>query len=311
MTLQAGPPPSMSVSQINTELGLAATTSKNLGDADMRTLSGIATGAIDMASFYGKTRRVVINYTVASNVADGNMRNAAIAAGWDQVTPIDLTVTNNANLYASSTGVYALLSGTFPALSIVKLVNNGGILGCGGAGGGGGQGAWLSANLGAAGAAAGPGFCAQQAVTVTNNAWIASGGGGGGGGGSGLQLYNPYWGDPAGGGGGGGRGNGAGGAGNSSVYGTSYAIAWVSSAAGGAGSLGAPGAGGAGIVSAFGTSGNGGAGGDVGGAGAAGTASACNWSNATGGAGGSNNNAIVNNGYITWVTVGARYGGIV
>jgi hypothetical protein len=317
MTLQAGPPPAISISQINTELGLAATTTHDLDAADMRVLAGIAAGApIGMASFYGKTRRVGVYYTLASNAADGNMRNAAIAAGWDQVIPIDLTVTINGGVYCygSSTGVYALLSGTFPANSLVKLINNGGILGAGGVGGAGAAGVWLGVANGNAGAAAGPGFCAQQAVTVTNNSWIAAGGGGGGSGGTSLTLFaNAYWSPPSGGGGGGRGGNNAGGgAGANGVYGPTYPIAWTTSGAGGDGNINGAGAGSAGVDGGYGiTAGNGGNGGDVGGAGGAGAIGGGNYGHGTGGAGGASNNAIVNNGYISWVTVGARYGGIV
>lgn len=315
MTLQASGT-SISMSQINTELGLATTTSHSLDAADMRLLAGVASGAISISDFYSKIYRVIISYTITSNTADVVMRTLANTTVWNQTTPCNFTLTNNTNIYcyASSTGVYAMSTGaTWPTNSILTLINGGGILGAGGTGAVGTTGVWLSVVAGAAGAAAGPGFNAQYNVSVTNNSWIASGGGGGGGGGSSLTVFSSSWWSPAGGGGGGGRGGNlaAGGAAANGVYGPSYPIVWSTSGAGGAGALGAGGAGGAGVNAGYGiVSGGGGAGGDVGGVGGAGVTGSGNYGGGAGGAGGSNNNAIVGNANITWVVNGTKYGGI-
>ena len=265
MTLQASG--AISLSQINTELNVSAGATHSLNDADMRLLAGVASGAISLSNFYSKIYRVIISYNITSVTADVVMRTYANTTGWNQTTPCDFTLTVSTYVYASSTGVYAMLTGpTWPANSIIKLVNNGWILGGGGAGAVGTTGVWLSVAAGAAGAAGGPGFGAQYNVSVTNNSWIAAGGGGGGGGGSSLTVFSSSWWSPAGGGGGGGRGGNlaAGGAAANGVYGPSYPIAWSTSGAGGAGALGAGGAGGAGVNAGYGiVSGGGGAGGDV------------------------------------------------
>ena len=63
---------------------------------------------------------------------------AAIAAGWNQLSALIATITNNSYLYASSTGVYGFDTGvTFPVGSRLTLINNGTICGAGGAGCGG------------------------------------------------------------------------------------------------------------------------------------------------------------------------------
>lgn len=45
----------ISLSQVNTELGLAANTAINLNQANVRSLAGVASGAISMSNLYGKS----------------------------------------------------------------------------------------------------------------------------------------------------------------------------------------------------------------------------------------------------------------
>lgn len=145
--------------------------------------SGVPTsGKICLSDFYGASAGVNLSLTIASNTTNYNMRTAFVNAGWDGTTPLTGTVTINSGVtvYSTSTGVYALQTGTsYPAGSTIALVNNGTILGKGGNGGRGGN----YAAGGSSGTAAGPAFYAGAGVTVTNNGRIAGGGGGGGGGG--------------------------------------------------------------------------------------------------------------------------------
>ena len=53
MTLQTTGP--ISFSNINTELGVASTTTRSLNDTTSRTLAGVASGTISMSNFYGKS----------------------------------------------------------------------------------------------------------------------------------------------------------------------------------------------------------------------------------------------------------------
>lgn len=254
------------------------------------------------------------NLVIAANTYDYNIRTAAIAAGWNQVTPLKATVVVNSGVYvgASSTGTYAISTGTsYPVGSVLTLINNGYILGAGGYGG-------SNSNYNTYPGSGGNGGTALNASTpinITNNG-VIGGGGGGGGGASGVQgsveRSGGYWmGDqwisagymtvqPNGGSGGGGQGyqggsggwNGAGGDG-------------PQGAAGGNGTVSSFGAGGAGGDAGGGYyGGTGGNGGTLGSAGYGGTGG---WTGpySSGGAGGYCTSGNAN---ITWSVTGTRYG---
>jgi hypothetical protein len=273
----------ISLSNVNVELGRSATATISMNETAVRTLGGVASGVISMSNFHGKSNTPTFNLTIASNTANYNLRNSLIAAGWNGSTAVNGTVTINGGVYvySNSTGSYAFDTGaSYPGGSVLSLVNNGSIVGKGG------QGAAPSGGVsgGYAGAAGGPGLIAQTAFRITNNSWIAGGGGGGGGFGSGRALWAV--------GGGGGAGLGAGGT----------PSGWTSIYPGSAGSLTGGGAGG----SYLGTYGNGGGG--LGSAG--GPATQSNGVPYAGSAGGAAGAAIVGNGNITWLAVGAIYGAI-
>lgn len=233
----------------------------------------------------------VFTPTYASTVIDYNLRTAAISAGWNQTDVLRATITINSGVIfgASSTGSYAFDTGSsFPAGSSIALINNGLIIGCGGAGGGTQTTSSLPSN-GYNGAAGGPALRAQVPISITNNNIIGGGGGGGGGGGSGyIEPSNLYTG---GGGGGGGQGYYSGSGGTSGRS---------SNSNGGNGAYGAPGAGGDG--GGYGA-GGGGYGGSLGAAGGAGVNS-----QSLGGSGGAGGYCTTGIGNITWIATGYRYG---
>jgi hypothetical protein len=173
----------ISFSDINVELGRTSTQVISFSESVVYTLAGTGVGAqISLSTFYGKSSSYVFNQTIASNTTNYNLKSAAIAAGWDQVKPLIATVTINSAVfvYSTSTGSYAFSTGaTFPAGTTLALINNGTILGKGGAGGAGS----VATGAGSTGAGGGPAFIAQNAISVTNNGTIGGGGGGGGGGG--------------------------------------------------------------------------------------------------------------------------------
>lgn len=290
----------------------------SLNDTDVRTLFGVASGAISMSNGHGKSNSFIFNLSTTDNLV--NLREAALAQTpiWD----------GNKNVIAivpagTTVGPYALategivINGSFP--NGVKLINNGtirggmgtsGTPGTHGARGIGGLGVGAGAgNPGTAGGAAGNGgpggngyaaIVASVAVTIDNLGSI-NGGAGGSGGSAGVRS-----------GGGGGAGGGAstfdkntgtityaGGNG-----GNGYSVATGGPTAGGPGDGGAAGAGGAGGASgaagsagANGASGLGGAGGAAGAAGSA-------------GANGSQGNYLTGNANVTWINVGTRNGGV-
>jgi hypothetical protein len=177
----------ISISNISTELGRASTATTSMGETAARNLAGVASGQISMSNFYGKSSGFTFSQTISANIANYNLKAAAIAAGWNQVLPLNATITINSGIYvySTSTGAYAFQTGsTFPAGTTLSLINNGIILGMGGAAGAGAQISSYGGTVAPVGAAGGPALLAQQAITITNNGVIAGGGGGGGGGAS-------------------------------------------------------------------------------------------------------------------------------
>lgn len=272
----------LSLSMVNTELNKSAFAAISMGDADVRALFGKPSGVISLSDGYGKSASFVKTLTITANTQNYNIRSAAIAAGWDEVTPANVTVVINAGVYvgASSTANFGITTGSFPAGSVITIVNNGYIVGCGGAGGQGGS------KYGSGGSG-GSAISMNYPVTIQNNGSIFGGGGGGGGGSWG---YNDVLGAAGGGGGGGGGAgyNGGGGGAGGPSYNGSY-----TGSAGGAGSTAGPGAGGR----SYGYGYNGGNGGTWGAAGGAGAGAGAYG----GGGGGAAGAAIRKNGFaLTW-----------
>ena len=271
----------ISLSAVNTELGLSATAAITMNDAAVRTLFGVASGAITMTNGHGKSNRTAVSYTYSTNTTDASLNIAALggyAAGRSDVT---ITVNSGIYVYSTGTGTPGLTLAGGSAGDTVTLVNNGFILGMGGAGG-----------RVAAGGAGGPALQLGFNTTVNNTnggAYIA----GGGGGGAGSAWYSD--GAPGGGGGGAGGAGGGGGTGLDSSDvggapggggpGSTGGTNGGSQNAGGGGGRILPGSGGSGGQSyrlGF-TPGNGGGAGGGGGGGSSRRAT----SPATGGAGGS------------------------
>jgi hypothetical protein len=142
-------------------------------------------------------KRFIFNDTITVNTVNYNVKTAAEAAGWDGQTPLEATVTVFAGVYvySNSTTTPAFTYSGLPEGTIVRLINNGNIIGKGGNGGyriglGGDQ---VPPTVG------GPAIVLNSLpLFITNNGTIGGGGGGGGGGGD--------W--SVGGGGGAGGGNG-------------------------------------------------------------------------------------------------------
>jgi len=244
----------------------------------------------------------IFNYVISSNVLNFNLKSAAIAAGWNQISPLYATVTINTGVYvgSSATSTYSFDTGiTFPAGTQLILINNGNILGCGGAGGHGG-GATITA--GGTGLQGGPALRAQYALSVTGpiGAIIGGGGGGGGGGGANSTVSGKVVTWYGGGGGGGGQGysGGTGGVGTTSAN--------FNGGTGGTGSTTSAGTAGPGGTDGVTSAGNGGVGGALGGPGAAGQTSAY-----AGGAAGAAGSAVVGNSNIVWSFSGSIYGALI
>lgn len=269
-----------------------------------------ASGTISVNNFRGKSS--VFTFSITTNQTDANLRTLAIAAGWDESTPVEATI--DSGIYISG----SVANNSTAALTIdgawaagVTLFNNGTIAGRGGDGGAGGG----NAANGSAGLTAGRALLVSVAVTLQNNGTIAGGGGGGGGGGGSRITWNSRAGGgniaSRGGGGGGGRSgatSSAGGASGGTGAGAGSAGTTSSGGGGGGGSFSSSGgrtatggAGGAG--GEYGAGGNGGGGGTTGGSGTKTTR--------PGGGGGAAGQAISGNSNITYTATGTILGAIV
>jgi hypothetical protein len=292
---------SISLSQVNVELGRSATASINMNESAVRSLFGVASGAISMSQGYGKANQFA--FSISSNQTNANLRTLAVNAGWNQSSKVVATINGGVYVSSNGTGTPALtVNGSFPGG--VELINNGLIVGMGG------NGAATTSRY-VVGGSGGTAISASSAITITNNGTIAGGGGGGGGGGGvddyGYSLY--------GGGGGGGRSslaaNSAGGtAGFSYILNTQF-----QAISGTGGTVNGPGAGGRGhrASSNAGSGGDGGTGGGWGAGGGTGANNFNNYNNEAvygGTAGGSGGLAVSGNGNISWVAFGTRLGGI-
>ena len=232
----------------------------------------------------------VFTPTISADTSDYNLKTAAIAAGWDQVTPLLATVTVDAGIVlpATATSGYGFDTGaTFPAGTVLTLICQGYICGMGGAGGSGGA---NGSGKGIVGLPGGAALRAQYPISIDALGGTIAGGGGGGGRGTGLTA--------AGGGGRSGRTNSSGA--NAGTF-----------SSGGDGASGGGGAGGSGGTTSVGGDGASAAGYEGGGGGGGWGASGGSGDNtvptSAGGAGGA---AVVGNSNITWINTGTRYGAI-
>jgi hypothetical protein len=294
MTLPASGP--ISLNNVNVELGLSGTTTISMNQATVRTLFAVPSGAISMSDGYGKSNQFA--FTISSNQTDANLRTLALNAGWPGVSKVIATLGSGVQISSTSTAIPALtINGSFP--NGIEFINNGVIVGRGGAGGGGAidpSGTFATAFAGSGGAG-GTGLSVSVAVTINNASGTISGGGGGGGGG-GLKSANDPPENAPGGGGGGGNGFGTGGVINPPFpFGSPVAGSAGGQLGGGAGGTGSPGTG---------PNGEGGTGGSFAGSGSTGGPGEYP-AGAPGGAGGA---AISGNSNITYISTGTRYGSI-
>lgn len=301
----------ISLSQVNTELGLSSTAAISLNDSAVRTLFGKASGAISMSDGYGKANQ--FSFTISSNQTNANLRTLAVSAGWDQSSKVVATISGGVYLSSNSTGTPGLtVNGSFP--SGVELTNNGFIVGMGGNGG---RGRAYEGTDGTVGSGGGLALSVSVGVAITNNGTIGGGGGGGGGGGAGSYSDSKLVYGAGGGGGGGGRSsaaaNSSGGVGGVSVPGA------PSGGTGGEGTVSSAGGGGARSSYTPGgyVGGAGGSGGNWGASGATGVTGTSNLNDGTpwgprryGLSGGAAGAAVSGNGNISWVAFGTRLGAI-
>ena len=299
---------STSGQSINLEFGRSATQQTSMNQLyrggsivpNSASNAAIATsGQIDFNSFHGAANRAALSLTIASNVSNYDIytqRPGGYSAG-----TTDLTVTINSGVVVSSTstGSFALTTGTFTSGDTLTIINNGYIVGRGGQGGGGGTYGTGGAS-GGGGNSAGPAFQASYAVSIQNNGVIGGGGGGGGGGAAANWVYGYSAGTDYGGAGGGGGGYGSAGTGG---QGGASAGSTYSGGGGGAGYGPSP-------NSAGGAAGGAGGALSASGSGGGNSYSYYNGQSTYGGGGGGGGACTSGNSLITWTTTGTRYGAL-
>ena len=203
------PTGTISLNNVNVELGLSGTTTISMNQANVRTLAGVGGSGtiISMNDLRGKSNRKTLSYTFSFSTANASLNVSAIGGYIAGKSDITVTINSGVYLYATSTGNYGLSLSGATSGDTVTIVNNGFIMGQGGNGGGGASGNGNATLIN--GTAGGPALNLGIGVNPTINNQSGYIGGGGGGGGGYVQTYGtPYASYGAGGGAGGGNGGG-------------------------------------------------------------------------------------------------------
>lgn len=259
-------------------------------------------GELAFSDFYGTTKTFNFTDTIAATTTYYNVSDKAAAAGWNVTDRLRATITVNSGVVVGSTSSpgNAFEVEFLPVGSTVYLINNGTIIGKGGAGGNGAT-STVSPTVGGNGGTA---IYTKHAMSITNNGIIAAGGGGGGGGQFRQTPVTTTFGtvfcNAGGGGGGAGRGytGSSGGTGGTSSS-NADCLPASNASPGGSSSSSSAGAGGAGGVSAGSSGGTGGNGGNSVAGGAGGL---------SGAAGGLPGYYIDGLAHVTMITVGTTLG---
>jgi hypothetical protein len=176
----------ISFNAINTELLVPASTTASLGQASYRTLAGVASGAISMSNFYGKSNRRTTSYVFSSPVSNQSLNISTLSGYIAGLSCVTITVNPGVYVYSTSVSTAALSITGGTSGDNVRLVNNGYIMGQGGTGADGGFRTDVPYNGPYPG---GPAISLSYPVTIDNTNCAAYIGGGGGGGAYGYQYY--------------------------------------------------------------------------------------------------------------------------
>lgn len=161
----------------------------------MPILGSLSGGSVRRFGLAGRSRKRV-SVTITSNVTNYTLDVSKITDYSTGNTDITLYVSSAVYVYATTTSNAGLTVAALNADDTVEIINNGYIIGMGGAGTTGPNSLSLIPEAG------GPALTVNRNVTITNNSYIAGGGGGGGGSRGSDTIYI---------GGGGGAGGGPGG----------------------------------------------------------------------------------------------------
>ena len=167
----------ISLNDVNVELGFSGTTLIEMNQANVRTLAGVGGSGtpISMQDLQGKSNRVAISFTYASNTTNASLNVTSLSGYIAGISDITITVNAGVYVYSTNTGTYALALSGGASGDTVTIVNNGFIMGRGGS-------APAYFPEGATGNAGGPAINLGFNTTITNTSGYIGGGGGAGGG---------------------------------------------------------------------------------------------------------------------------------
>lgn len=120
----------LSLSQVNTELGLAANTQISLGQASVRTLAGVPSGAISFSNLHGKSSYVGGTQVTSADAGDGVLRGYKVGA-YGSVTPTTIqghVIWELLNSYTINLGWILLPHGARLTGTTVTCRNSGGTI---------------------------------------------------------------------------------------------------------------------------------------------------------------------------------------
>lgn len=148
-----------------------------------------ASGGISFSQFLGVS--AAFRYTISENTQELNLRAALVTAGWDEETPVEVTINPEVYVWSDDTAVPALdMGGTFPGG--LTIVNKGYIMGRGGDGGYQERVAVWTIDPPIPAGDGGPAMRLSGPVEIDNSQGYIGGGGGGGAGPAGVTIAFRY-----------------------------------------------------------------------------------------------------------------------
>ena len=91
----------LSLSQVNLELGRAASTTISLGSAAVRGLAGIASGPVRKSNLRGKAAQFA--HTITANQLHLNLRSYLLGVGWDGTSRVEVTIASGIYIWSDNT----------------------------------------------------------------------------------------------------------------------------------------------------------------------------------------------------------------
>ena len=103
----------ITLDEIHVEAGGTTNTTATINDTDIRALIGKASGAtMSFSEWYGASGSVTINLTIGANTNNYNIQNSRGGTYVAGATTVNLTINSGVTVGSTSTGAYALETGS-------------------------------------------------------------------------------------------------------------------------------------------------------------------------------------------------------